>query len=83
MKVIRIEISDNGKGIPESMKKRIFDPFYTTKLNGTGLGLSLVKRIVNEHKGIIDFISKPGEGTKFVILIPVNDLEAKFIKLQD
>lgn len=75
--VVRIVVKDNGAGIPVSEQARIFDPFYTTKLNGTGLGLSLVKRIVNQHRGIIDFFSQPGEGTTFTMMIPLDDDHAQ------
>jgi PAS domain S-box-containing protein len=68
--VIRIEISDNGCGISHENKERIFDPFFTTKVNGTGLGLSLVKRVINQHGGIIAVDSQVGYGCKFSIFIP-------------
>jgi signal transduction histidine kinase len=69
-----IRISDNGAGIPESIKMRIFDPFFTTKPvgSGTGLGLSISYQIVVEkHKGSLSCLSAPGEGTEFVIQLPV------------
>ena len=50
---------------------RIFDPFFTTKPNGTGLGLSMAKRVVNGHGGIVVVESKPGVGTRFRILLPL------------
>lgn len=69
-KVINIEISDNGVGIDEDNLIRIFDPFFTTKTIGTGLGLSYVKRIVNQHKGIVIVESSLKKGSKFTILLP-------------
>jgi signal transduction histidine kinase len=69
---VEIDISDTGKGIPSSKLKTIFEPGFTTKTRGWGLGLSLAKRIIeNYHKGKI-FVkqSKPGEGTTFTILLP-------------
>jgi len=66
-----IKIKDDGEGIPENIKDEIFDPFFTTKEKGTGLGLSVVKRIVNDHRGEIYFESKEGEGTEFIIKLPV------------
>ncbi|MFN4245026.1 MAG: two-component system sensor histidine kinase NtrB [Brevinematia bacterium] len=65
-----IQIRDNGVGIPDDVKPRIFEPFFTTKENGTGIGLSIVYKIVKLHKGIIDFFSDK-EGTVFKILLPV------------
>lgn len=69
--VVKIEIRDSGCGIPGAHLERIFDPFFTTKINGTGLGLSFVKRVVNEHGGIVRAESEPGKGSCFSILIPV------------
>jgi len=70
---IQVEIEDNGDGIDESVLSRIFDPFFTTKPpgEGTGLGLSVSYGIVKEHGGSIRAQSRKGEGTKFVIELPV------------
>lgn len=70
---IRIEISDTGQGIPEEILPRIFEPFFTTKEEGegTGLGLSLVYNIVENHGGNIKARSNPGEGSTFIIELPV------------
>jgi two-component system NtrC family sensor kinase len=70
---VRIEVVDNGTGIPEEIRPKIFDPFFTTKKvgEGTGLGLSIVQRIVKEHGGKITLHSKVGVGTKFSVLLPV------------
>jgi len=68
---IRVQIKDTGCGIPKERLKRIFDPFFTTKINGTGLGLSLVKRIISEHGGIISVKSEVGKGTTFSIYLPL------------
>ena len=65
-----IEITDNGKGIPEEIKHKIFDLYYTTKPEGTGLGLSIVQKIVAEHKGTIEVFSEIKKFTKFKINIP-------------
>ncbi|RMD88325.1 MAG: HAMP domain-containing protein [Calditrichaeota bacterium] len=73
--VVQIEVKDNGCGIPKKYFNRIFDPFFTTKINGTGLGLSFVKRVVNEHGGVIVVQSKVGEGSSFTIYLPVNNHE--------
>ena len=54
----------------ESVKDKIFNPFFTTKSNGTGLGLSIVYQIIKEHGGQIDVKSEPGKGSEFIILLP-------------
>ena len=69
-KQIQISISDNGIGIPDNMKKRIFEPFVSTKADGTGLGLAISKQIITAHKGTIIVESFPG-GTVFNVLLPV------------
>jgi PAS domain S-box-containing protein len=70
---LRLVVSDTGIGIPPAVLERMFDPFFTTKGvgEGTGLGLSLVHGIVSELGGAIDVATKPGEGTKFEIWLPV------------
>ena len=76
-KYLRIEVSDNGIGMDEETRERIFEPFYTTKEvgQGTGLGLSTVYGIIQEHKGWIECDSQPGVGTTFRICIPVIEEE--------
>ncbi|MEP7268028.1 MAG: HAMP domain-containing sensor histidine kinase, partial [Saprospiraceae bacterium] len=66
---VEIRVSDNGGGIPESIKDKIFQPFFTTKDagKGTGLGLSLAYDMVKAHGGVINVETKEGEGTKFII----------------
>lgn len=66
-----IEIKDTGSGIPDKIKNKIFDPFFTTRENGTGLGLAIVRQIVESHGGEIRVASKEGEGTNFVIRLPL------------
>ncbi len=65
-----IVVSDTGRGILPEHLPNIFRPFYTTKGNGTGLGLSLARRIVEEHHGRIDVTSVVGKGSKFVVVLP-------------
>lgn len=65
-----IEISDNGKGVPEDKRGKIFDLYFTTKPEGTGLGLSIVQKIIMEHKGTIEVTSDLNKFTKFKIEIP-------------
>jgi PAS domain S-box-containing protein len=67
---VEISVEDNGRGIAEELIQRIFEPFYTTKKDGTGLGLALVRRAVDEHGGQIRCHSVPGKGTTFRVLIP-------------
>jgi len=66
-----VTVSDTGRGIPAEHLTNIFRPFFTTKGNGTGLGLSLARRIVEEHHGRIEVISSPGKGTTFSVVLPV------------
>lgn len=68
---IRIEIADNGCGIPTEYKETIFEPFVTYKANGSGLGLPICKRIIETHKGSIHFESQVNEGTTFYITLPI------------
>ncbi len=65
-----IEISDNGKGIPDEIKNKIFDLYFTTRNEGTGLGLSITQKIISEHKGRIEVFSQPNVQTKFTITLP-------------
>jgi two-component system nitrogen regulation sensor histidine kinase GlnL len=64
-----VAISDNGEGIPEDLRAHLFDPFVTTKRNGTGLGLALVAKIVGDHGGVIEFDSQPRR-TVFRVFLP-------------
>ncbi len=66
-----ITVADNGRGIAPEHLPNIFRPFYTTKGNGTGLGLSLARRIVEEHHGRIEATSSVGKGTTFVVTLPL------------
>jgi signal transduction histidine kinase len=66
----RVEITDTGHGIPADVLPRVFEPFFTTRPKGTGLGLAVVKRIVEGHRGRVSVSSKPGTATSFVIDLP-------------
>lgn len=67
---VRVEVRDEGAGMPESLMSRIFDPFFTTKPNGTGLGLSIAQQLVHENRGRIEASSVEGKGTTFTVLVP-------------
>ena len=67
-----LEITDNGSGIPPEIQSQVFIPFFTTRPKGTGIGLSIVKKIVHMHSGTIHFRTEPGEGTKFIIKLRAN-----------
>ncbi len=68
---LEIKISDTGKGIPKEILKRIFDPFFTSKIYGPGLGLTVALTIVQYYKGFISVESEVGRGSTFVIRIPL------------
>jgi two-component system sensor histidine kinase AtoS len=72
---VGLEISDNGVGIEEQNLDRIFLPFFTTREEGTGLGLALVQKIILSHNGTIQVNSRPGEGTSFRITLPPHQPE--------
>jgi len=72
-----ISVSDSGRGISPQHLPFIFRPFYTTKGNGTGLGLSLVRRIVEDHRGRIEVESEVGNGTEFLLTLPLRQGKAE------
>jgi signal transduction histidine kinase len=67
---VEIAIEDTGPGIPSDHCEQIFNPFFTTKKEGVGLGLSIVSKIVDDHRGWIRMSSKPGQGTCFRVYLP-------------
>jgi signal transduction histidine kinase len=67
---VEIRISDEGIGIPEENLQHIFEPFFTTREGGSGLGLSIAYKIVQAHGGEISVVSRPGQGTHFIIRLP-------------
>ena len=69
---LRLTIADTGRGMPPEDLKRIWEPFYTTKTSGTGLGLSVSHQIIREHGGTVDVQSAPGSGTRFTIRFPIH-----------
>jgi len=68
-----VRIRDNGCGIADDKIAKIFNPFYTSKTNGTGLGLGVAKKVIDSHRGTIEVHSKVGQGTEFVLAIPLSD----------
>ncbi|MDR0486983.1 MAG: PAS domain S-box protein [Treponema sp.] len=76
---IRISVCDTGMGISEENLTKIFEPYFTTKETGTGLGLTQVFKIIREHQGEIAVDSAPGEGTDFEIILPIPRKETRMI----
>ena len=75
---VRIDIQDEGSGIPKDVLEKIFAPFFTTKARGTGLGLAVVKKVIDRHNGKVDAWSEVGKGTCFKLFLP---LSAKLPKI--
>jgi PAS domain S-box-containing protein len=76
---ITIRVLDTGIGIPEKNLSKIFEPYFTTRETGSGLGLTLVFKIIREHRGEISVKSREGEGTKFTITLPIPQKERRLI----
>ena len=70
-RTVLLRIKDDGPGIPEDIRKKMFNLYFTTKPTGTGLGLSIVHQIISEHDGSIRAESAPGQGTEFIVELPV------------
>ena len=70
---IKISVQDQGIGIPEENLKKIFDPYFSTKPKGSGLGLATAYSIIKSHEGVIDVTSRAGEGTTFYLFLPATD----------
>jgi PAS domain S-box-containing protein len=68
-----IEISDNGRGIPEQNLSKLFEPFFTSKQSGTGLGLTATHTIISKHDGVIKVLSEVNKGTTFIVSLPLNN----------
>jgi two-component system nitrogen regulation sensor histidine kinase NtrY len=69
--VVRVTVSDNGPGIPEADREKLFLPYYSTKRRGSGLGLAIVRRIIAEHGGAIEVAGNVPSGTIFSIELPL------------
>jgi len=72
-KTISIRISDSGPGIAQEIRDQIFDPFYTTKTDGSGIGLSLCRRIITDHRGSINIETSTWGGANFIIELPITE----------
>lgn len=79
---VMIRLVDNGKGITREQLARIFEPFYTTRSSGTGLGLAVVQAVVQAHQGTIQASSLPGEGSCFSIRLPYHHVQLQQVQLQ-
>jgi PAS domain S-box-containing protein len=75
-KFVEVEFIDTGSGIPDSIKNKIFDPLFTTKAKGVGLGLSVCKTIIERHEGDIKVKSRVGKGTTFTLSLPTEKILA-------
>lgn len=72
---IEIRVRDNGAGIAQTAQAQLFEPFYTTKVNGTGLGLAVVDSVVKSHAGSVACQSELGQGSEFVLTLPIGEAE--------
>ena len=77
---VTLAVSDTGCGIAEADMPKIFEPYFTTKFNGSGLGLMAVARIMREHDGLVSFTSAEGEGTTFTLEFPVLNRQVKLLE---
>lgn len=67
-----IEFKDNGTGINDETMQKLFEPYFTSKMKGTGLGLTYTQNIILNHKGSITVDSKPGHGSTFIVTLNIN-----------
>ena len=72
VKKVTLEVEDSGSGIAPEVQERLFDPFFSTKENGTGLGLAIAAKIIEQHKGTLDFETRLGHGTVFRVTLPAS-----------
>jgi two-component system nitrogen regulation sensor histidine kinase NtrY len=71
LQIVRLEVSDDGRGIPDEDKERLFEPYFSTRKSGTGLGLTIVNAIISDHNGYIRVRDNKPKGTTFLIELPV------------
>jgi len=67
---VQVRVQDDGAGIAKDIARKLFEPFFSTKEGGTGLGLALTHQIVKEHGGRLDVESEPGHGATFIVTLP-------------
>lgn len=77
---VEVSFSDNGVGIPKDKLRRVFDPYYTTKEGGSGLGLMIVHKIIKDHAGAVELTSEEGEGTTVTVALPLHGKETRLLK---
>ena len=77
---VRVTVADTGRGIRQEDINRIFEPFYTTKKSGSGLGLMIVQRILQDHGGRIEVQSHEGKGTTFRIWLPLHERPPRLLE---
>jgi len=80
---IRITVEDTGTGIPDEVLNKIFEPYFTTKIDGTGLGLTMVYKVVKGHGGDITVQSRPSLGTRFTIQLPIYRRARKMLEYEE
>ena len=76
---VHIDISDSGIGMSEEQLSKIFEPYYTTKEFGSGLGLTVVYKVIREHNGEVSVHSRENQGTTFTISLPIPDSEKRLL----
>ncbi len=76
LQVVRVEVADDGVGVADADRRRIFEPYFSTKDHGTGLGLAIVSRIVADHGGYVRVHGNRPRGTRMIVELPVRGREA-------
>ena len=69
--MLRIDVADNGPGLTQEERSRVFEPYFTHKKGGTGLGLTIVRSIISDHKGYVRAMPRPGGGTLISMELPM------------
>jgi signal transduction histidine kinase len=78
--MVKLRISDTGPGLPQELSDQLFDTRVTTKPGGSGLGLPLVRLIVESHGGGVWYRSAPGKGASFTLVLPIREADAKDVR---
>jgi two-component system nitrogen regulation sensor histidine kinase GlnL len=81
--MVLVDVADNGPGIPAELTDKIFNPFFTTKVQGSGLGLAIVRKILDAHDGRIDVNSSAETGTRFRVTLPISSASTCFKPARD